>query len=163
LRVFLVGDPPTTAGTPNRDGVRGFLLNSTNWAILCCFGIILTGLPIVLEFRYPGLPPWVAAPLACLFVAIVLLLATSFIEPPPLWRAFIVVVAGGDVIGLTWAYLDEWRARLPSETLGYFVLATLFLAIVLTFIGTYQLREVLRRLYYHSGRPSPPPAGNSRT
>ena len=168
----LLAAPPVAAETPGRGGVRGFLLDSTNWAILCCFAILLAGLPVLLERQYPGMPPWIAVPLVCVFIVLLLLLlATSFIEPIPLWRALLLIAAGGDIILLTWVYQEEWVRKLPRSDLMEFVYTALVLGIVLTLLGTYQVRQVLMRRYHPSRRdtggadtpPTVPPAGNSRT
>jgi hypothetical protein len=85
---------------------------------------------------------------------LVLLLVTSFIEPAPLWRALAVIATGADVMVITIAYLGYygmhklWTSDI--DPVSVWVSVCLALGIVMTLLGTVQLRGVLMRLY----RPS---------
>jgi tRNA A-37 threonylcarbamoyl transferase component Bud32 len=135
--------------------MRTFFASTTNWAIICCFLVLLAAIPPWLTNRFPGMPVIAYFILVAIGgLLFMLLLVTSFIEPVPLWRALAVIATGADVTVITIAYLGYYGMyRLFSsdiDPISVWVCVCLALGILLILIGTFQLRGVLIRLYRSS-------------
>jgi hypothetical protein len=131
-----------------------FFTSTTNWAIICCFLVLLAAIPAWLTNRHPGMPVVTYYILCAVYGPLVLLLlATNFIEPVPLWRSLAVIAAGADVMVVAIAYLNyhgmrEWgRYGSRPDPVSVWVCLCLALGIVIALLGTLQLRGVLMRLY----------------
>lgn len=76
-----------------------------------------------------------------------MLLATNFIQPVPVWRPVIVIVTGLTVLLCMGLYLSYEAAALGPVGITGFAYFPLLCGLGLFVMGTFQLRQVLRRVY----------------
>jgi tRNA A-37 threonylcarbamoyl transferase component Bud32 len=140
------GPARTRTAPTTRGQLRRFLRSTTGWAVLLCFiGFLFCLLPWEGGPSPSGLSSGYGILAMTTFLTLVgLLLATSFIEPVPLWRPITVLAAGVSVVVWINLYLTGPRY---SNGVPYVPLAC---GMGLLFLGTLQLRGVLMRLHRES-------------
>jgi hypothetical protein len=123
------------------------LLSATRCAILACLVGTLACLVVFLTYR-PDV--WDIIPFFGFLMLLVLLVATSFQRPIPIWRSMVILVVGVVVI-LTagqhpWRPLTQWAVDNIANA------AAFGMGVVLLFLGALQIRGILMRRDSQSGR-----------
>jgi Protein kinase domain len=154
---FGVAGPAPRPARPGRPSWLWRLFTSTTgWAILCsALGLVLCLIPWSQRNDAGGLSTEPGIVVTVTFLALLaFLVATSFIEPVPVWRPPALIVSG--LIVLLFMALYFRNAEPLSDAVPGVNYMVAGLGLALLFLGTLQLRGVLRRLYQEAAARAGP-------